>query len=591
MVWSQASTCKPTLDPQEHPVRRRLFAQVATVAVIGSTLAFGQAPATAAPDPTAASATTNAQTSLARTLPSAPGPLDVAKGIKGLYDHWKTCLANEAIGQPCGASDSDNIRESLRLLKDLGGQVNALQKTLESRLDDLDLGISRAELATYQKDFSRISKSVPRAVQAFSAFVDCEAARLNGKATCLLYSETGTSNAAPIEDATRSNLGAFLDYTDGDSLPQSIPNTVARYAGTNGVLSADSYANALWRFAKLKVDIEAGASQSVFRRSPYATFVTPSMSEEVNAYLKYYGDLLGAHAEVLYLRAVVQRDLAAAAGDTASATRFQDSANRIRRQIAADIESTDANSVRGVDLTYRLTRLDKGEIIMASPDGTGAMVFITSGGYWGARVMRDTDVAALGQGLRLYGKYSTLARNEPEAFPEKGGWYVVRGETLPLLCDSGVNPLQSGRNNVNWLPSVIRQKDRYRASTIDMRVRLLDGTPEVPEKDEGSFPGRTMRCGDGRGKNYDVDIYRYSTWPPSDGYRIWQASELRYPMTYDWDRFTFKKGVGKWDEPFGVGVAIQETTQWRDSLLIDASANQLVRWPDNFTPSGMPPGY
>lgn len=596
--WPAASASGESLDRQEHPVRRRLFAQVAAVAVVGSTLAFGQVPATAAPAPTQGSAKAEATASVVHAAPKAFGPMDVAKYVKGLYDDYQTCRANEAIGQPCKASDSDNIRESLRLLQGLNDRVAALQKTLDNRLDDLDVRISQAELTTYQRDFTRIGKSAPRAVLAFSALVDCQAAKLAGEESCRLFDESGAGASAQVDDGIRYNRSAFLEYTDKESLPQSIPNTVAWYAGTGGALAANSFAYALWRFAKLKVDIEAGASQPIFRRSPYATIVTPSMSNEVNTYLSYYGDLLATHAEVLYLRAVVQRDAAAAAGDMEAATRFEDTANRIRGQIRADIEATDANSVRGVDLAYRLTPLSKGDIIMASSDGTGAMVIMTTRSLEGDRALRDTDVAALGQGLSLYGSYNLLKRNEPQAFPQGTDWYVVWTRAIRLLCDSDAMYLESGRSEVTWLPSVVRPKDRYTPETVNTRVKLLEDPPEWSAVDQygnvekSVAADQTKGCGDGRGKDYFVDIWR-NKGVTKGGKRVpsFEATELRYPMTYDWERFTFRRGIIKSDAYFGEGVAIQETPQTRDRIFNDMSANNLVRWPEGYQPTGMPPGY
>lgn len=108
LKWSAASAADHPFDRQEYPARQPLFAQVAAVAVLGSTLAFGRVPATAAP--AEGSAKVAAAASATSVAPRALGPWDVLKAVKGLYDAYKTWTANEAVGRPCGASDSDNIR-------------------------------------------------------------------------------------------------------------------------------------------------------------------------------------------------------------------------------------------------------------------------------------------------------------------------------------------------------------------------------------------------------------------------------------------------------------------------------------------------
>ena len=64
-------------------------------------------------------------------------------------------------------------------------------------------------------------------------------------------------------------------------------------------------------------------------------------------------------------------------------------------------------------------------------------------------------------------------------------------------------------------------------------------------------------------------------------------------MTYDWDRQTYFATVlfTQIRAFIGEGVAISETDGPADSIVVDMSANQLVRWPEGYTPTGMPADY
>lgn len=579
-------------------MRNRIVASLTAVAVLTGSLALSQGASTA----DEASIAEDSATAEELTDDEVAGPLvglgpmdvvsGVAKYVKGLYDDYQTCQANQAIGQPCGASDSDNIRASLDLLKGLDTRVTALQQDLGARLDELEIGIQETQLLALQGKFTQIGTSAPRAVAAFSALVDCQAAKLDGQKTCTRYSETGAGAAVPVDDGIRQNRSAFLTYTGPENMPQSVPSTVKDYAG-RGATDQFSYAHILWRYAKRKVDRAAGVTDADFRRSKYAQFVTPAMSNEVNTYLNFYGDLLATYGEVMYLRAIVQRDVAAAAGNTDAATEFQDAADRIRDQIARDIESNSDESVRGIDSWMRLSPLSRGDIIMAAQPGDTAQVYVTSGiaPYW-AKAMRATDVAALGQGLRLYGKYSTLKKNQAGAFPQNTDWYRVQARATYLPCDSNAIFGESGRADVYWLNSVVRPEDRYQDDirTVNTKVKLLDSPPRWSAVDtygnvsESVAPGQTKGCGDERGRSYRVDI-----WKKRDGVPYFEATELKYPMTYDWKNYAFKI-LGR-NKTFGEGVAIQINNDRTASVYTDVDVNRMVQWPDGYEPTGMPPGY
>ena len=580
-------------------MRRRLFASATAAAVLGGTLALGQVSVNAAPAPAVDSVKVDATPSQVTVMPRAFGPLDVIKAVKGLYDAYQTCVKNQAVDQPCRASDSDNIRAALAQLSTLNNRVKELQRTLDERFRELDLNLRQQTLNEYRRSFVRIDENVPHAIGALSALVDCQAAQLDGQSECARFSLSGTGPLTPVDDGIDYNRQAFLNYTDENRLPSDLTGTIADYAGTSRSepLSDISFANVMWRFAKLKVEYEADVEDGVFKKSVFAPFVTPSMATEVNTYLQYYGGLLAAYGEVLYARAVVLRDRAIEEGNDRAAKRFQDDADNLRDQIANKIDSPDARSIAGVNALYRLTPLDQGDIIMADDDGVGARVFQTGGRYLpGSRPMSDMDVAALGQGLRLYGKYSSLRKSEPQAFPARDDWYVVRAPIVNKACDArAFGESARGESNVFWLPSVVSSEDKPVIRT-NIRVRLLDRPAPLPSIEEGLkrgvWPGPVMRCFDTDGERYGAFAWRYEPYDSiREKDRVWGATEVRFPMTYDWEVHTFLFGVYRDRISYGEGMSVALARAPLDSISIDTSANQLVRWPEGYTPTGMPADY
>ena len=582
---------------------RRLFASATAAAVLGSTLALGQVSVNAAPAPAVDSVKVDATPSRVTVTPRALEPLDVLKAVKGLYDAYETCKANEAVGQPCGASDSDNIRAALDKLDRLERAVKDLQNSLDQKLSELDLKLSRQELNEYRRSLVQIDENVPHAIGAFSALVDCQAAKLAGESDCTRFSLAGIGQTTPVDDGIDYNRQVFLTYTDENRLPSDLTGTIATYAGSSrsGALSDISFAYVMWRFTKLKFENRAGVSAARFRSSDFVPIVTPSLATEVNTYLQYYGDLLSTFGEVLYLRAIVMRDQAVEEDDARAARQYQNVADNLRDQIARKIDSPDANSVAGIAATYRLSPLRDGDIIMADDDGVGAMVFDTGNkSVPGVRPMFDTDVAALARGLDLYSSFARFKEKDSDAFPRGSGWYTVRARTIPLLCDSDAVFGERGLFRASWLPSVIDADDRRRYDVVvqTARVKLLDSPPTWSRVDrlmpspEVAPPSPSKTCGDGRGKNYVVNVWtrNWNTTPPSVGF---QANELRFPMTYDWDRQTYFATVlfTQIRAFIGEGVAINEADGSPDSILVDTSANELVRWPEGFKPTGMPADY
>ena len=72
-----------------------------------------------------------------KSSPSATVAVEPGSILSAGYEAFnkvKTCLKNIEVGQPCGASDSDNIRAILKEVRQLSAQIEVHQKETRARL-------------------------------------------------------------------------------------------------------------------------------------------------------------------------------------------------------------------------------------------------------------------------------------------------------------------------------------------------------------------------------------------------------------------------------------------------------------------------
>lgn len=497
------------------------------------------------------------------------GPGDVFSFGKSVYDKFQECLKNIEQKLPCGNSDGDNIREALKRLDAVQDRMVRDQDALQERLNELGMAITESDVRSYKKVLRSLESNSNLAMQAWVALVDCQVVQSTGGTECAEFLDDDRVRQVPVQKGLDGNRQQFLYYAG--NLPADIPSTVATYTGTTGAGDRSSLAYALWRLAKARLDADAGVSNSTIRTSEFTPFVTPKMSAEVNGYLDYYTSLFQLWGNVLHTRAQLLRDEARASGSS-EYDALERTADRIEASIDRRIEATTADSVKGVEALYRLTRLSQGDIMMADSNGTGAIVYSAEQFDDGDRRMRDTDVFALGQGLANFGVTSKLAQEQPEAFPSTDRWYEVIAPVqvfgcshaqyeIPVVALARSKRIPEFAGPVTWGP---------------VRMRLLDAKPAWDSKYMERFP-----C-----------VYRGGPQRYVVNFQESLAANVKWPATYDWNIRElpvsfFYTGLGG----YGAFVDRPRPDQRVNRIAEQETDNKMVRWPTGFTPQDMPAAY
>ena len=502
----------------------------------------------------------------------AKSPADSIKDAFGkvisLYSTYQNCMANRAVGQPCLAGDGANIREALRRLAEIQTQMAANQNELLARFDEVDTQLNQNRVEGYIRELRSVGLNTRLAVSAWNEYLGCLEAESTGAESCMEFRGGNELVKIPVAEGLEANKDMFLYYSD--KLPTDVGTTVEAYAGAGG---ADRYrlADALWILNKQKLLLESKATGAAFRTSNYTPFVTPELASSVNQYLNFYSGLFSAFGTVMQVRTEMLRDEALQRQDSRAVRGFETQLRAIKYDIERRIESTRDDSVKGMEMTYGLTPLSRGEIMMANrPGSEGVTIFAGDSNLPGDRPMRSSDVDQLAQGLKNFGSVSSLMKAQPDAFPEDD-WYEVTANVQNFTCKIKREfPVSFLATNTK-VPLDGRGQDRGGpVERAVVRMKLLDARPSSNGASTDTY------C---KGKDsWGNDVLRIK------GKQVMEANVL-WPATYQWDIID---GYYVGGEGFGVFVKTVDGPTSR--LVTEREGNRMVRWPDGFNPS-MPPGY
>lgn len=488
---------------------------------------------------------------------------------KTAYDTYQDCMANIEVGQPCLNSDGDNIRAALQELGIIQRKMESNQDELLERLGELDVSLNESRVESYLRDLRAVELDGTLAMRAWAALSDCVVAKSRTSAECTSFLDDGRTRTVPVATGIAENTQTFLFYAD--QLPRDLASTIATYTGTRGSGDRYSLSYALWRLAKVRLDTDADVRSSAIRKSQFTPFVTPKMAKDVNEYLDYYLDVFSLYGNVLETRALLMRDEAQKAGDSAKAASYQLEADRIGASIDRRILSTSADSVNGIKEVYHLTSLSPGDIMMANASGTGVIIYAGDRTLAGDRVMRSSDVSILGQGLKNFGTYSKLAAAQPSAFPSDN-WYEVTASVMKLSClETGAKGAYLDYTAIANVPQPFLVERKIPIDTEKVRMKLLDAKPDWNDKYAYS-KGCVNR--------------NYGILPPMILFGASLESNVRWPATFDWKVFDFP-GYRPWGYGSFLDTPVAPSL---NRVSEEQSGNKMVRWPEGFSPV-MPAGY
>ena len=376
---------------------------VATLAGCGTS---GDASSTAATTP-------QAQTSVTR---QASVVSTIASGAYAAYGKWKACLANREVGQPCLASDSQNIREIIKQVKGLSEQIDRNQAQALAEFDRVTKLLLAENITQRAAEIRGIQTNGNLAMRAYQALLACLETTA---ATCQPYiGGTGLEPAEPVQEAVARTQRYMLQKVK--ALPADIDTAAEVFTGTTQRSGGDGLADAIWRFNKQAQDTAAGITDSAVKASDTVPVASKALANAQSQDIGYWSDVFTQYG---YLR-VVSEGLKAGQGGVTPAD-----ADRDARSAQATVDRAIAGGgryeVAGSVATYDLPELrGDGQALV----GDGKTAWIVSQEPVrpkpaGTRAMGPDDVRDL---ARLVSTYMPVQGFRQKFDSQASQWYRVR---------------------------------------------------------------------------------------------------------------------------------------------------------------------
>lgn len=330
----------------------------------------------------------------------------VAKVVGVAFEAFKrinACLDNREIGQPCRATDSDNIRQTLKEVKELRTQIERNQTQVLDELDSIRELIRDQNVRQLSDQLRSMAINTRDAEKAYEALSMCAASTTT---TCRPYIGRDGDPLEDVATAIMKTKAHFLEVAG--NLPRDLPVTVSWFTGT-----APSYdnglADAIWMYNKGVQDQLAGVTDVAVKSSRTVPILTRGLIDAQNREIDYWGDMFSSYAFV-----AVQ--YAGFSGDDMAAE---------RRQAQADtwiLDESSRSSVSGTIDHYGLPGLSAPGVVVVTDGVTAWMVANRTLVH--SRSLQSDDVAELADIINDYSSVSAFLA-VPNALPP-GGKYEAR---------------------------------------------------------------------------------------------------------------------------------------------------------------------
>lgn len=329
-----------------------------------------------------------------------------AKVVGGAFEAFKrinACVKNREVGQPCLASDSDNIRQTLKEVKELRTQIEQNQTQVLAEFDAIRALIRDQNVRQLSDQLRSMVINTGEAEKAYEAMSVCAASTTT---TCRPFIGRAGDPLEDVATAIMKTKAYFLEVAG--NLPRDLPVTVSWFTGT-----APSYdnglADAIWMYNKGAQDQAAGVTDVAVKNSRTVPILTKGLVDAQNREVDYWGDMFSSYAFV-----AVQ--YAGFGGDDLAAE---------RRQAQADtwiLDEASRSSVSGTIGYYGLPGLSFPGVVIVT-DGTKAWM-ISNRNLTMSRPLQSDDVAQLASIINDYSSVSAFLA-VPDALPP-GGKYEAR---------------------------------------------------------------------------------------------------------------------------------------------------------------------
>jgi hypothetical protein len=352
-----------------------------------------------------------------KSSPSATVAVEPGSILSAGYEAFnkvKTCLKNIEVGQPCGASDSDNIRAILKEVRQLSAQIEVHQKETRARLQLLQQTLDTSVLDEYINALRPEALNGRRALKAWERISVCLEQSTLKRKTC--QGIDGTVRAIkPAVAAWKQELIAQANLTSSN-----VELVAAQFTGTEDRGGENGLAYAAWILNKRLQDNQAGVTNPAQLNSKTAPVVTRQLAAAQNFFIDYYVDVLDTYGFIKPLAEGLRNRPGVA--------------QSLQRRVQTEMYGTDDYSVATVAKRMDLPRLETGQILYrGAPDNKAWVVadYFSVNPY---TPLQPSGVVKLANAINSYGKVSELRASNPDSFPEKG-WYSVQHRVAhPTVC-------------------------------------------------------------------------------------------------------------------------------------------------------------
>ena len=440
---------------------------------------------------------------------SAVTPTDAFKYGYAAFNKYKTCMANIDVGQPCLASDSNNIREILKDVKALRAEIAVNHRAVTTQMTLLQRTLDTKVRNDYVTLLNPVTLNVPDALRAWQGMADCADARIAKKATCIGQNEQAVPAAQGVND-----WQAALVYR-ASLMSNDIRSTVAVYTGTDlagpesGLIASD------WLMNKRVQDSDAGATDAAVTGAFKAPVVTAGLGNATTKFAVTYDDYLDSYG-------MIKPFVAGLTGNDVMAREQE-------RDVLSVVHGTDPYSAASRTKEFTLPHLEARQIAYVSKaDGKAYVVSAThlrNQGY----LLTPQTMFDLGTVINAYGKSSTFMQKRPAAFPSGSGhWYPVH---------VAVHSVTVCPRTETWCPSTnreftVKQLGRSSKESITASMHLTNARPAWDKQYERSVYGTNN-------VDFKTDFAHFVTGPATFDWKVASYQPERLGITY-------KVGPGAW---------------------------------------------
>lgn len=427
--------------------------------------------------------------------------------VKMIMKCGKIDPVDPACAMPTTDDRLDQIDAQLRsLVTEMAGLKTTFQEGQQSLARQIAAQGTQSRREVVQQRSAKISAlftELPRSFELLQAWQECTEAKAQGETTC---------GGIAVDDAIDQRGRDFVSYTRNNLFKRLVnegnPAAVAAtFTGDAGVRE-EGLASAVWRWATSVQNANAGAEE--VPNVATVPFATPWLSGTMDDFLARYRAALLGYALIYPISEALEAEQAKADGVSSPEEKYRDTERyiaTITRTINDRIvrESDDLTTVDGIVRHYSLPELEPGQIAVAAPDGTSAMIY-SAGPFTGGIDMTAEDFAEFSAMVPKYAKPSDFQRAYPGAFASESDaigvdgndyyqrvngrhrWYTIKATTTVLTVTDD--------------PFAQRDADSSKyAKTLNVRAlgvgtygrsgttgRLVDRGPLVPDLHRRSIP-------------------------------------------------------------------------------------------------------